>query len=222
VIEVDDLDQGVEFWLAALDATAEPVSEQSRGIYRRLRLPDSEIRILRQRLAAQTDFPCDRLGRSKPTSPIRPTHHRTVDAGMKQAPARSTKPTDNRSGPGSADTAWGLAGNHQGPDVSESTRPPGEAQRTPTAARTSSSWAMAQTCSGGSLGTTDTPAGNLLGFQGLPTDSIVTNVGSVPTLRQPLLLTPGVVESVSAVTDGVILWLVTWVPLDIGASLVAA
>jgi predicted enzyme related to lactoylglutathione lyase len=49
VIDVDDLDQGIEFWSAALDATEEPVSEQSRHIYRKLRLPDSEIRVLLQR-----------------------------------------------------------------------------------------------------------------------------------------------------------------------------
>jgi len=49
VIDVDDLDQGVEFWSAALDATEEPVSEQSRHVYRKLRLPDSEIRVLLQR-----------------------------------------------------------------------------------------------------------------------------------------------------------------------------
>jgi predicted enzyme related to lactoylglutathione lyase len=49
VIDVDDLDQGVEFWSAALEATEEPVSEQSRHVYRKLRLPDSEIRVLLQR-----------------------------------------------------------------------------------------------------------------------------------------------------------------------------
>jgi hypothetical protein len=32
VIDVDDLDQGVAFWSAALDATEEPVSDQSRDI----------------------------------------------------------------------------------------------------------------------------------------------------------------------------------------------
>ncbi|AYY12187.1 VOC family protein [Actinobacteria bacterium YIM 96077] len=46
VIDVDDLDRGVTFWSAALDATEEPLAEQSRHIYRRLRLPDSDIRIL--------------------------------------------------------------------------------------------------------------------------------------------------------------------------------
>jgi predicted enzyme related to lactoylglutathione lyase len=49
VIDVDDLHQGVEFWSAALDATEEPVFERSRHVYRKLRLPDSEIRILLQR-----------------------------------------------------------------------------------------------------------------------------------------------------------------------------
>jgi predicted enzyme related to lactoylglutathione lyase len=49
VIDVPDLDQGVAFWAAALGATEEIASEQSRHIYRRLRLPDSQIRILLQR-----------------------------------------------------------------------------------------------------------------------------------------------------------------------------
>lgn len=48
VIDVDDLDRGVAFWSAALDAEEEKVSESSRHIYRRLRLPDSEVRILLQ------------------------------------------------------------------------------------------------------------------------------------------------------------------------------
>jgi hypothetical protein len=45
VIDCDDLDGAVAFWSAALDATEEPLAEQSRPIYRRLRLPDSEIRV---------------------------------------------------------------------------------------------------------------------------------------------------------------------------------
>jgi predicted enzyme related to lactoylglutathione lyase len=49
VIDVPDLDQGVSFWSATLDATEESVPEQSRPVYRRLRLPDSEIRILLQK-----------------------------------------------------------------------------------------------------------------------------------------------------------------------------
>lgn len=53
VIDVSDLNQGVTFWSAALGATEEPLSEQSRHIYRRLRLPDSEIRILLQKTPDQ-------------------------------------------------------------------------------------------------------------------------------------------------------------------------
>ena len=49
VIDVSDLDQGVKFWTAALGATEEHLPEQSSGIYRHLRLPDSEIRILLQK-----------------------------------------------------------------------------------------------------------------------------------------------------------------------------
>jgi predicted enzyme related to lactoylglutathione lyase len=49
VIDVDDLDQGVSFWSAALDAVEEELPINSRTVYRRLRLPDSEIRILLQR-----------------------------------------------------------------------------------------------------------------------------------------------------------------------------
>ncbi|GAA1879571.1 VOC family protein [Asanoa iriomotensis] len=51
VIDCDDLDGAVQFWSAALDATEEPVADQSRHIYRRLRLPDSEIRVLLQHTA---------------------------------------------------------------------------------------------------------------------------------------------------------------------------
>lgn len=49
VIDCDDLDAAVGFWSAALDAVEEPLPEQSSAVYRRLRLPDSEIRILLQR-----------------------------------------------------------------------------------------------------------------------------------------------------------------------------
>ncbi len=36
------------FWSAALDAKEEPLGETSRHVYRRLRLPDSNVRILLQ------------------------------------------------------------------------------------------------------------------------------------------------------------------------------
>jgi predicted enzyme related to lactoylglutathione lyase len=49
VIDVGDLDQGVAFWSAALDVLEEPVHDTSRHVYRQLKLPDSDIRVLLQR-----------------------------------------------------------------------------------------------------------------------------------------------------------------------------
>jgi len=72
------------------------------------------------------------------------------------------------------------------------------------------------------IGTTDTPAGTLLGFDGVEASLIQQSPGVVPTLMRPLAVDIGQIESVSAGTDGVILWVVTWVPLQDGASLVAA
>ncbi|MCI0687231.1 MAG: hypothetical protein L0Y54_08350 [Sporichthyaceae bacterium] len=72
------------------------------------------------------------------------------------------------------------------------------------------------------IGTTDTPAGNLLGFTGVKADSIIHGPGSAPTLAKPIVLTAGSIEHVSAGTDGEITWVLTYVPLDDGASVVAA
>jgi predicted enzyme related to lactoylglutathione lyase len=49
VIDVSDLDAGVAFWSAALGAAEEPVSGGSRHVYRRLRLPDGDVRVLLQK-----------------------------------------------------------------------------------------------------------------------------------------------------------------------------
>ena len=49
VIDVSDLNRGVAFWSAALGAAEEPLPVASRPVYRRLRLPDAEIRILLQK-----------------------------------------------------------------------------------------------------------------------------------------------------------------------------
>jgi Glyoxalase-like domain len=48
VIDVSDLDGGVSFWSRALNAVEEPLPPRSSHIYRRLRLPDSDIRVLLQ------------------------------------------------------------------------------------------------------------------------------------------------------------------------------
>lgn len=71
------------------------------------------------------------------------------------------------------------------------------------------------------IGTTDTPAGDILSFTGVRTASIVSG-GAAQSLSGPVVLTSGQIESVSAGTDGVINWVVTYVPLDDGATLVAA
>lgn len=76
-------------------------------------------------------------------------------------------------------------------------------------------------CAATDIGTTDTPAGDLLGFTGAA-NAAITRGGSVETLRAPIVLAVGQVESVSGGTDGEITWVVNWVPLDDGATLVAA
>lgn len=77
-------------------------------------------------------------------------------------------------------------------------------------------------CAATDIGTTDTPAGDLLGLTGEAIGGVLSRGGAVETLRAPIVLAAGQVESVSAGTDGEITWVVTWVPLDDGASLVAA
>ncbi len=71
-------------------------------------------------------------------------------------------------------------------------------------------------CAATDIGTTDTEVGVILGF--LPGGSILRN-GAIQ--NSGLVLPTGQIESVSAGTDGVILWHCTWVPYDNGASLVA-
>jgi hypothetical protein len=77
-------------------------------------------------------------------------------------------------------------------------------------------------CAATDIGATDTPAGDLLGFTGDVSGSFLSRGGAVETLRAPIVLAVGQVESVSAGTDGEITWVVTWVPLDDSATLVAA
>lgn len=69
------------------------------------------------------------------------------------------------------------------------------------------------------IGTTDTTAGTVLGFDGAPASSIVKGAGG---LGRPLFLPVGQIESVSAGTDGAITWYLTYVPYDDGATVVAA
>lgn len=71
------------------------------------------------------------------------------------------------------------------------------------------------------IGTTDTAVGELLGFTGDSAGSSLSIGGAVETLRAPIVLAAGQIESVSGGTDGEITWVVSWVPLDDGATLVA-
>lgn len=73
------------------------------------------------------------------------------------------------------------------------------------------------------IGTTDTPVGNLLSFQGLTGDSILTGPGAVPTIKQPIIVNTGTIEQVTATgADGGITWTLTYVPIDDNAAIAAA
>lgn len=76
----------------------------------------------------------------------------------------------------------------------------------------------ADLCAATDIGTTDTLAGDVLGFDGTPTSSIVKYAG----LHRPLFLPVGQIEHVSAGTDGAITWYLTYIPIDSGATVVAA
>lgn len=72
-------------------------------------------------------------------------------------------------------------------------------------------------CTAADLGTTDTVAGEIL----------VAKIGTAiavgaAAVGNPEVLETGQIESVSAGTDGVILWVCTWFPIEDGATLVAA
>lgn len=78
-------------------------------------------------------------------------------------------------------------------------------------------------CAATDIGTTDTLAGDILQF-GLATTTAPPKLMSVGygTARLDTVLTIGQIEHVSAGTDGVITWNVCWIPLETGATLVAA
>lgn len=78
-------------------------------------------------------------------------------------------------------------------------------------------------CAATDIGTTDTPAGNLLGFDGIAASSIQTAPGTVPLLQRPIAVNTGTIEQVTATgADGGITWVLTYVPLDDGAAITAA
>jgi hypothetical protein len=78
-------------------------------------------------------------------------------------------------------------------------------------------------CAATDIGTTDTTAGTLLTF-GLDTTTAPRKLMSIGygVALGPSPVDIGKIQSVSAGTDGVITWYATWVPLQDGATLVAA
>jgi hypothetical protein len=78
-------------------------------------------------------------------------------------------------------------------------------------------------CAATDIGTTDTTAGTLLTF-GLSTTTAPPKLLSIGYGRvlDMVPVSIGKIQSVSAGTDGVITWYCTWVPLTVGATLVAA
>jgi hypothetical protein len=69
------------------------------------------------------------------------------------------------------------------------------------------------------LGTTDTPAGEILVVEG---DVTALALGTRAMVSAPIICPAGQIEHVSAGTDGVILWALTYVPIEDGATVVAA
>lgn len=78
-------------------------------------------------------------------------------------------------------------------------------------------------CAATDIGTTDTLAGALLSFQGLTGDSLLRGVGFIQTLKAPVIVATGSIEQVTATgADGGITWYVWYVPVTVGATLIAA
>lgn len=79
-------------------------------------------------------------------------------------------------------------------------------------------------CAATDIGTTDTPAGDLLTITGVPADSLLFNVGLGVGLKQaPLIIAAGTIEQVTATgADGAVTWSLTYVPIENGATVTAA
>lgn len=73
-------------------------------------------------------------------------------------------------------------------------------------------------CTAADIGTTDTIVGEIL----IPNVGVALAKGTGTSQVQRIVLDSGQIESVSAGTDGAILWALTYIPLEDGASVVAA
>lgn len=79
-------------------------------------------------------------------------------------------------------------------------------------------------CAATDIGTTDTPAGDLLGLPAAPASSLLFGIGTVRNLvGAEIFVDSGTIEQVTATgADGGITWFLCWVPVEDGASVVAA
>lgn len=75
-------------------------------------------------------------------------------------------------------------------------------------------------CAATDIGTTDTALGEILVVTGTKATGLV--VGAFQRNVSAQIMDTGQIESVSAGTDGVLLWVCTWFPIEDGATLVAA
>lgn len=75
-------------------------------------------------------------------------------------------------------------------------------------------------CAASDIGTTDTILGEIFVVSGVRATGIV--IGANPRIAVAQIMDAGQIESVSAGTDGAILWTATWFPIEDGATLVAA
>lgn len=79
-------------------------------------------------------------------------------------------------------------------------------------------------CAATDIGTTDTPAGDLLSLPAAPGSNLLFGIGTVRNLvGASVFVDIGTIEQVTATgADGGITWFCTWVPIEDGATLVAA
>ena len=82
----------------------------------------------------------------------------------------------------------------------------------------------ADLCQALDIGTTDTAAGTILGFNYDQDGTTNTPILALTAgkILSDIVLTTGSLTHTSAGTDGVISWYATWVPMTVGATLVAA
>lgn len=80
-------------------------------------------------------------------------------------------------------------------------------------------------CAATDIGTTDTPAGNILTVAGAAATSIVNGIGAAPMFATAagIVIAAGTIEQVTATgADGGITWYLTYVPIASNATIVAA